>query len=251
MTLKPTLPNSSDDRSQCCQAGNSRSLERQLYGEPLVSARAIRASRWSVTGLLPSRKTGRMTPFESTLERDFATLLEFSPEVASYESQPLRLPFEAASGRRTVGYPDFLVKFHPGYGPSMLVDTKFRTEIRKRWRALKPRFKAAMKLARERGWIYRIRTERNIRTTYLRNARFLLPYLRCAPDPAHEEILMERLNGLGVTTVAELLHACAPDEWSGAILIPTLWCLVGRRNIATTLDEPIGLKSVIWDPPVL
>jgi hypothetical protein len=189
-----------------------------------------------------------MVAFESALERDFATILEFSPEVAWYESQPLRFGFAAASGRRTHGYPDFLVRFRPGYGPEMLVDVKYRSHLAKHWEVLKPRFKAALQYAKARGWIYRIKTETEIRTTYLQNARFLLPFLRCAPDPVHEAIIMGRLESLGTTTVERLLSACASDEWNRAMLIPTLWCLVGRRNIATSLDEPIGLGSPIWDP---
>lgn len=219
-----------------------------MYGEALVSARAIRASRWSVTGLFPSRKCGGSVPTESMLEFDYATVLEFSPEVASYETQPVRIGFTAATGRRTYGCPDFLVRFCPGYGPPMLVDIKYRSGIFERWKALKPRFKAAMRFAHEQGWLYRIRTEVEIRTTYLQNARFLLPFMRCAPDPVHSEILMSRFIPMKFTTVADLLHACAKDEMNRAILIPTLWCLVGRRNIAMSLDEPVGLDTVIWDP---
>jgi hypothetical protein len=65
-----------------------------------------------------------MVPFESVLERDFATLLEFMPDVASYEAQPLRLDYACATGRRVHGYPDFLVTFVPGYGAPLLVDVK-------------------------------------------------------------------------------------------------------------------------------
>lgn len=84
-------------------------------------------------------------------------------------------------GRKRFGYPDFLVHFRLPSDVPMLVDVKFRREIFERWAELKPRLRAARAYARERGWIYRIKTEVDIRTPYLANAKFLLPYCRAAP----------------------------------------------------------------------
>ncbi len=189
-----------------------------------------------------------MIPFESALERDFATVLEFSADVESYETQPVRVDYRASSGRRTSGYPDFLVKFRPGGGPPLLCDIKYRSELFARWKALKPRLKAARLFARDQGWDYCLKTEVEIRGTFLENARFLLPFARCAADPVHTEILIKMLAQLETTTVQGLLVACCQDEWNRAVLIPTLWCLVGQRGIGIDFDQPVGLNSVIWNP---
>lgn len=218
----------------------------RLWGEELVSARTIPPSRRSLTGLFPSRKNDGLIPFESALERDFIAILEFSPSVASYVAQPVKIDYEAAGGRGVTGYPDFLVQHHAK--PPMLCDVKYRQELREKWSGLHPRLRAAARYARDRGWTYGIRTEVEIRTPYLGNARFLLPYANRAPDPTHEEILVSTLERLGTTTVQKLLEACCEYEWNRAQLIPTLWCLIGRRNIVTNLDAPVGVDSKIWDP---
>lgn len=219
----------------------------QLLGEELVSVRQVPPNRRSVTGLFPSRKTGRMQPFESALERDFATILEFSETVASYDSQPLKLQYRSRSGRPATGYPDFLVSFHSSESP-MLCDVKYRDEIFRRWADLKPRLKAARKYALERGWRYRIKTEVEIRTPYLHNARFLLPYARCTPDPGHEELLLDHLRDMEATTPQALLAACYRRQLNQVQLIPTLWSLVGRRIVLVDLDCPLTMTSDIWWP---
>ncbi len=219
----------------------------QLLGEELVSVRQIPLGRRSVTGLFPSLKGAKMVPFESALERDLAATLEFSESVATYETQPVEIRYQGANGRACRGYPDFLVTFQAKTAP-MLCDVKYREEIFRRWVQLKPRLKAARAFALERGWIYRIKTEVEIRTPFLANARFLLPYTRCTPDPDHAEILDRAIQKLQTATPRTLLEACCRDPWNQAQLIPTLWSLIGRRNIGADLNKIVTMASLIWYP---
>jgi len=220
----------------------------QLLGEELVSVRQIPPNRRSVTGLFPSHKSDAMVPFESALERDLAATLEFTEEVAQYKAQPVELRYRSLTGRLVRGYPDFLVTFHDGIGPPMLCDVKYREELFRLWPKLKPRFKAARAYARERGWTYRIKTEVEIRTPFLTNARFLLPYTRCTPDPIHAEMLGDAIRSLKAATPRTLLEACCRDPWNQSELVPTMWSLVGRRNIAMDLHVPLTMNSRIWYP---
>jgi hypothetical protein len=215
----------------------------------LVTARTIPPSRRSLTGLFPSRKNDGLVPFESALERDLIVLLEFDESVLSYEAQPLKLHYRSSGGRPVVGHPDFLVRYRYGRGgPPMLCDVKYRQELREDWSRLRPRLKAAAVYARERGWGYRIQTDREIRTAYLENARFLLPYANRAPHPEHELVIIAALIEIGPTTVQELLEAICADPWNRAQLIPTLWCLVGRHNIETDYNRPLGVDTPLWFP---
>jgi len=221
-------------------------LRDQFRTQPLMGARQIPPNRRSVTGLLPSRKNGGMVPFESALERDFAMLLEFDPEVVAYEAQPVKLEYAGPDGRARVGYPDFLVKYEAQSGVWMeLCDIKYRAELFEKWPQLKPRFKAARRIAALSGQRYRIRTEVEIRVPRLENAKFLLPYMRCEPDPNHARVLTHALSSIRVSSPRELLKACSDDEMQQAIVIPTLWCLVGRRLIETDLDAPLSMQSSI------
>ncbi len=214
--------------------------------EALVSVRQIPPNRRSVTGLLPSRKNAGMVPFESALERDLATLLEFDDAVLTFEAQPVELRYPNA-GRERRGVPDFLVKYHDHIGRRpLLCDVKYREELFRKWRELKPRFLAAKRYALKMGWDYHILTETEIRTPYLHNARFLLAYQRCAPDPHHERLLLDTLRTMETATPQILLEACFTDPWRRAELVPTLWCIVGRGQINIDLDEKLTMDSVIW-----
>ena len=220
-----------------------------LESEGLVSVRRIPPNRRSVTGLLPSRKNGRMVSFESSLERDLATILEFDEAVLSFQEQPVKLRYERAGRRCPPGVPDFLVTYHEHIGRRpLLIDVKYRNELFERWPDLKPRLLAAKRFAMCEGWNYRILTEVEIRTPYLDNARFLLPYQRCAPDPIHEEQLLSALRLLKCTPIQALLETCCADEWNRAQLIPTLWCLIGLRNISTDLEKSLTMSSNVWLP---
>lgn len=220
----------------------------QFYGDRVVSVRRIPPNRRSVTGLVPSAKNSRAIAFESTLERDFVTLLEFDTAILRYEEQPLELRFRGPDGRWRIGYPDFLVQLQPWLeAPPMLCDVKYRREIFERWAELKPRLKAAYQYARERGWTYRIKTEVEIRGPRLNNAKFLLPYGRCEPNSAHELRLVDKLRKMGEATPSSLLIACCGETWERAELIPTLWCLVARKiSIGCDLDLPLTMSSEIW-----
>lgn len=220
-----------------------------LDSEGLVSVRNIPPNRRSVTGLLPSRKNGRMVAFESALERDLATILEFDDAVLSFHEQPVELHYSRAGRRCPPGVPDFLVTYreHVGRRP-LLVDVKYRKELFERWSELKPRLLAAKRRARAEGWDYRILTEVELRTPYLANARFLLPYQRCAPDPIHSRQLLDALRTMEHTSAQALLEACCADEWNRAQLIPTLWSLIGRSQISTDLEAPLMMASNVWLP---
>ena len=128
----------------------------------------------------------------------------------------------------------------------MLCDVKYRAELFEKWPMLKLRLKAAKRFANANGYSYSIKTEVEIRSPLLTNATFLLPYLRCEPDPEHEKILTSALSVLAGTTPRELLDRCNADQWQSALMIPTLWCLVGRRAIGTDLASPLSMQSPIW-----
>lgn len=66
----------------------------------MASVRRVPLNWLSVTGWLPSRKNGRLVALESTLERDFYTLLEFDTEVVSYDEQPVQLKYRNSKGRK-------------------------------------------------------------------------------------------------------------------------------------------------------
>lgn len=204
----------------------------------------------NVTGIAAHRKAEGPAGFESTLERDFITLLEFRPDAERFEVQPLTIEWTDAAGRDRKYTPDVLVEWsrerRPGARPT-LYEVKYRSDIGKRWDELKPKFKAALRFAKVQGWRFELVTEREIRTPYLNNAGFLLPFVRRGPEvEEHMELLADALDRLGESTPAGLLAAIYRDEWNRAALLPTLWYLVGTFQVGADLDAPLNMESRLW-----
>lgn len=213
-----------------------------------MSARRIPPNRRSITGLFPSLKNGCSVRFESSLERDNFLQLEFDDDVVAYEAQAIKLEFTRKNGRRYPGYPDVTVIRRAGSGPSEVQDVKFRAEIFEKWAHLKPRLRAACEFARREGKIYRLRSEVEIRTPALPQLRFLYGYLRqVTPSPSVASALLGFLAEHSATTPTDMLRACLPEK-AHSEAIPTLWCLIAKRQICANLDSPLTMSTRIYVP---
>ncbi|MBH1528782.1 TnsA endonuclease N-terminal domain-containing protein [Stenotrophomonas sepilia] len=215
----------------------------------LPPARKIGLGRRALTGLIPSSKLGEgaSARFESSLERDFFALLEFSNDVAGWDPQPVQI--KVPSGRPYV--PDVLVHWlgpdrSLAGGQRILYEVKYREELRRKWNELLPRYRAATRYARERGWKFRVVTEDRIRTDALFNAKFLLPYLNDPPNSQDALQLLHAIEVLRETTPSLLLESCSGDPWVRGRLVATLWRLVADRTIAADLTCKLTMNSVIW-----
>lgn len=142
--------------------------------DPLaLPARKIGVKSRSVSGIVP-----KMGHYESTLERDFMEIIRFEGRFTSFTAQPLKIEFRGKS-RAVEGYtPDGLIYFIEGSNPRkpLLFEIKHREDFRKDWRKLMPKFKAAKKYCASVGWDFMVLTEKEIRTPYLTNVKFLWPF---------------------------------------------------------------------------
>lgn len=155
--------------------------------------------------------------YESSLERDFFELMMADPAVASVEEQPVRLDYTASNGMKRHYTPDALVTFHPNscFGTAampLLCEIKYRDEYRERFSELKERLKVARRYAREKGWRFRVFTDREIRSTRLKNVRFLAGFRERAAFAGEDHLLLENLKSVGATTPAALLGILTADE---------------------------------------
>lgn len=186
-----------------------------------------------------------MKAFESTLERDFVTLLEFDIAVDRYEEQPLRISYLGRDGRRHPYTPDFFVHYR-GDAISTLCEIKYRRELFENWSEFKERLKAGRIHASERGWRFQIFTEVEIRTPYLTNARFLLPYQRCQPNWEDAQLLLDTLRRYEDSTPKRLIEEIYCDIGDRARILSTLWKLVADRTVGVDLDQRLTMESSIW-----
>jgi hypothetical protein len=210
----------------------------------------------NVTGVCSGlSKSVGSAQYESTLERDFIVLLDFSRDVRTYEVQPVSVDWFDENGKVHHYTPDMLVTFHPGRSDGSkpwLCEVKYRDDLARNWKEYRPKFKAAFRYASKHGWRYRIVTEREIRTPRFENARFLTRYLKAVqwkPDYSLAELLQKRLEEMREATPAALVEAVCFDETNRARLLPTLWYLIATLQIGVDLDRPLNMNSPIWWKP--
>ncbi len=65
----------------------------------------------NVTGIATASTAGGAAQFESILELDFLALLEFYPEVKSFDPQPVKFEWVDSSGNSRNYTPDVFVEF--------------------------------------------------------------------------------------------------------------------------------------------
>ena len=188
--------------------------------------------------------------YESALERDFMLLLKFDPAVDIYTPQPLTFKYRGTDDQFHNYTPDGLIEWRADlqvHDPRpVLVEVKYREAFRGDWRAWHVRSRAASNYAQGKGWIYKIFTEREIRTPFLDNARFLLPYRRRASSPQIEAWILDKLNDIKETTPQALIETLYQDRWNQAGLIPVVWRLLAERSIGCDLAEPLTMQSPLW-----
>lgn len=215
-----------------------------------MSVRQIPKNYRNLTGLGASDKAN-MPFFESTLERDCLTILDFDPNVLTYDVQPVSVPWTDCKGKERLYTPDTLIQYYSGTCSfssfdTVLCEVKYRNDIQKNWEELKLKFKAAIKYAKDRKWRFKLFTEKEIRTSYMENARFLLRYKNQEFDDAHAQMLLHRLAEMRESTIEALICAVFNDKWAQAELIPSVWFLIANRRIATDLTIPLTMSSKIW-----
>ena len=218
----------------------------------LQPQRKIRPTRRSVSGIHVFRKrTG--IPFESTLERDFLIRTEFSRTVAEIIPQPVRIPFRTASGREATYTPDFLVVYrlgnraYPEYPKPRLVEVKPEQEWRRHWRRWSPKWRAAIEVAKERGWTFRIHDETRIRDAALANIRFLQRYRRMRFTEEDSQWLLDTVRAMGCAPLRYLV-----DERVAAgrpsVGIAHLWHLLATRHLDCDISRPLNHDTEFWVP---
>jgi hypothetical protein len=191
-----------------------------------------------------------MVASESSLERDFMLLLDFDRDVERYEEQPVQIEYQDREGRRRTYTPDVLVYYRQDIFPEkpnspLLCEVKYRKDLFDDWPKIKPKIRAGRAYAREQGWRFQIFTEREIRTPYLKNVKFLRPYRRIIPDANSRDLLLETLRGLRETDPESVLSAIHQDPLKRAELLPTLWHLLTAGIIQADLTQPLTMCSPI------
>tara|TARA_B100000530_G_scaffold320776_1_gene254397 strand:+ start:26197 stop:26733 length:537 start_codon:yes stop_codon:yes gene_type:complete len=174
-------------------------------------------------------------------------VLDFHPAVKSIREQPFSLYYDLEGVKRRYT-PDVLAEWSTPHGhvKTIVYEVKPIDELRANWKNYRPRFKAAVRYCRSRGWKFKIVTEREIRTPYLKNAQFLRRYRALDPQTLIGDQLLYTLKALGPTTPQALLAASYLYQDTRLKAIPELWRLVACGQIGVFLNEKLTMNSTIW-----
>ena len=195
--------------------------------------------------------------FESTLERDLLTVLEFNSSVFDVTEQPLTIEYTNKNGRAVTYTPDFLVQFEEPNEmvcinkisrKPWLIEVKPREILKKEWDKLKPKFKIAIKYARENDLIFKVFDETRIRTSYLERIKFLNRYKRMEVDSLWKEWVFQGLEALGGhSTIDELIvfkfRGGKVDE---KLALGVIYHLISRKIIKADITENLNMQTEIW-----
>lgn len=200
--------------------------------------------------MVASQKNKRMVASESSLERDLIVLLEFDSLVESYEEQPVCIEYRDTEGNQHTYTPDVLIYYRsdvlPTWSP-LLCEVKYRAELFAKWNEIKPKVHAGRSYAQRQGWRFKIITEREVRTPYLDNAKFLRSYRRIPRNEADMRLVLDALAKSVESDPEQLLASIYQDPYKRAELLPTLWQLISYSFVGIDLSQPLTMHSRLWD----
>ena len=163
----------------------------------------------SLTGQMRSPKNAASRAFDTPLALDYMKVLEFDETVQSYQEWPCVVHYREDL-IETHYTPDVLVHYWRSGAVQrkpLLVEIKSEGDMKANAQAYQSRFAAARKFAKANGWEFVILTEKEIRTPFLSNARFLLPFKnRPQYDPEYT-LMFESIPATASICLSDLIDS--------------------------------------------
>lgn len=217
-----------------------------------MKKRKIGYTYGSVSGHFAFRKQ-KSIAFESTLERDLLTLLEFNDSVCDVIEQPVTLHYENVNGRDVTYTPDFLVYFDEPETTLLkikrkpwLIEVKPKKKLLKDWKELRPRFKIATRYAQDNDFIFKIFDEEKIRGQYLKNILFLKRYKSLKYNKDEEQRILEYVETLGSTDVDHILECLYATKEQKGIALGQVWNLLANKKLLCKYDDALNYNTIVW-----
>jgi TnsA endonuclease N terminal/TnsA endonuclease C terminal len=223
-------------------------LEKDNSGSAMP-VRKIPRSYLFVTGIYPSQKNQETLQFESPLEKDLLILLEFDEAVSSFDVQPVHVPVPGNAKPYT---PDVLIRYNAtveslaGRKP-VLGEVKHTDFLEKQREKNEPKFAAATIFAEERGWEFKVITEKDIRVPRLQNLKFLRAYRDIEVAIADRSRIVDAIEKLGGSAnFRELLGEIADSVTAQLMFAPMIWSMVCQKLVKVDLEINFGADPELW-----
>jgi hypothetical protein len=210
-----------------------------------VPVRKVSNRGGNTVGRFPSLKIGRMVDYESLIECDFIYTLEFELDVTWYAEQPLSILY-LYGGRERRYTPDFHVL---QAGRHVIVECKPQEFVETDENRLK--FEVARAWCAARGWMFRVVTDKQLRSGYrLRNIKLLTQFARYhVESEVKNRICAFVATASPPVAMADVLIAVGPQE-PPSLMISILHMAFHHELVLSLDDAPITVESFVRLPPV-
>jgi len=203
--------------------------------EEALPARLFRfeKGRQSFAGWWYFVTTAAHVGFESWLERDHLMLLDFDPDVVAVASQPFWLRWRDGQDRFRRHAPDFFAR--RADGTAVVIDVRPDNRIPARDAEA---FAVTAEACGAAGWEYR--RAGDLDPVLVANMRWLSRYRhqRCLVPGTADALLAAFAGGRGLFAGAEL----AGDRLR---VLPVLFHLMWRQQLAADLTAPLGMSTIV------
>ncbi len=189
-----------------------------------------------VIGKFPSIKNNSMSWWESQLERDYHYLIEFDPDVVSYETQSLKIEY-FADGKIHRYTPDFRVIRS---NKKQIVEVKDEKKARKE--EYVTLFGKVRPICEREGYQFVVVTDKDIRVQpRLNNVKLIYKYAKTRVTTAHQILVYEIFANRETLQLGEIIEGFSLKGMRAA----TVYALIFKGILWIDLSQPINPGSAV------
>lgn len=208
----------------------------------------------SLSGILKSYKMDKTIYFESTLERDFATLLEFEDSVKKYLDHPFTIECKI-NGRKYSYTPDFEIEFNVNavgnsfflgeliMNRKMVVEIKYSDKIATFKDSYKKKLEGMREYCESNNLRFEIVNE-SFRDDYYKNVEKLLSFNNIPTHRETEYQIIDYLNKNPMSTFYSTIEALKESGIKNPN--PSIWGMLGKKEIFCEMDKLINYNTKLW-----
>jgi len=208
-----------------------------------MSVRKIKKSYISCVGYFKSYKNNKQLAFESILERDFFTLLEFDKDVVAYEEQPLQINYELKA-RNTRYTPDVLVTYKDG--SKKIFEVKYQSDLDSDPKLQHKISILKEEIARQMFLPFETFTDTQIDQTYFKNCVFLYKNAFLPENKSITSKVLENINKLSEPiSIKSFLELLSTKQTEQMQILPYLWHEIFKNTTLINMHQKITMSSFI------
>ncbi len=208
-----------------------------------MPVRKIKKSYISCVGYFKSYKNNKQLAFESILERDFFTLLEFDRNVVEYEEQPLKLKY-MLKAKNTRYTPDVLV-IYKDYSKKIF-EVKYQSDIDSDPELQHKISILKEEIARQMSIPFDTFTDTQIDKIYFRNCVFLYKNAFIPKNDVITSKVLDGLNDLSASiSIKSFLELLSKNQTEQLRILPYLWHEIFKNTSLVDMQQPLTMSTPI------